>query len=520
MIAKSLEYDSDLESLKRKVLLQEEQIRTLTESTGKYKNLFDISSNAIFILDMDGMITEVNDVAMQNYDYTAYDNSSIPFIETISEASRNMFRTTFEKIILEGFSVFETEQITKNGKEIPVELNCKVFKYNGQNSIQIIARDMSTIKAHQEELENGRDLFQTLMDNIPDRIYFKDLNSKFTFINKAQASNFLLENPEDGIGKCDHDFFDKKHANQALNDEKVIIKTKKEIISKIEREKILSPNREYEWVNTTKVPIINKNGDVTGIVGISRNVTDLRNAERKVIKFAKELQYLNAAKDKFFSILAHDLKNPFFSLLGFAEMLENNYEKLSDDEKKDYINNIIKISKNSYQLLENLLQWARSQTGRIEYRPQEIDLKILLDESADFFKPIAQKKNIYIKNNVKNSINVYADPDMMKTIIRNLVTNAIKFTKNGGNVRIDSTDEKSCYKITVSDFGIGMDEETINNLFRIDVKHNTIGTSNEMGTGLGLILCKEFVEKNGGKINVHSLLGEGSKFSFTVPRHS
>ncbi|MCW8849849.1 MAG: PAS domain-containing sensor histidine kinase [Melioribacteraceae bacterium] len=519
MITKSLECDKDIESLSRKIRAQEEQIRTLTESAGKYKYLFDISSNAIFILDMKGRITEVNDVAIQKFKYNTYDYSLMPFVDTISKEAKSKFTVTFEKVLSEGYSVIETEQITKNGRKNPVELKCKVFNYQGSNSIQIISRDISDRKAYQETLENQRDLFQTLMDNIPDRIYFKDTNSKFTFVNEAQISNFHLKYSSDAIGKCDHDFFDKKHADQALNDERKIIKTKKAIISKIEREKIQSPNREYEWVNTTKVPIINKNGDVTGIVGISRDVTDLKNAETKILKFAKELQYLNASKDKFFSILAHDLKNPFFSLLGFAEMLENNYEELSDDEKKDYINNIIKISKNSYQLLENLLQWARAQTGRIEYRPKEINLKTLLDDSTEFFYPIAQKKNIQIKNNVKNSTYVYADPDMMKTIIRNFITNAIKFTKNGGFVRIDSSDEKSFYKITITDFGIGMDEETIKNLFRIDVQHKSFGTSNEMGTGLGLILCKEFVEKNGGKISVKSKLGEGSKFAFTVPRH-
>ena len=519
MFTKSLEYDNDIESLNQKVRAQEEQIRTFSESAKKYKNLFDISSNAIFILDMDGMIIEVNNIALQKYNYDTNDYSFMSFVETISGAFRNKFNATFKQIISDESFIIETEQITKNGMKIPVELNCKVFEHEGRNSIQIIARDISDRKVNQDKLENERDLFQTLMDNIPDRIYFKDLNSKFTFVNKAQSTNFNLKNPSDAIGKCDHDFFDKKHASQALNDEKKIIQTKKAIVSKIEREKIQSPNREYEWVNTTKVPIINKNGKVTGIVGISRNVTDLKNAESKIIKFAKELQYLNAGKDKFFSIIAHDLKNPFFSLLGFAEMLEKNYEELSEDEKRDYIKNIIKISQNSYHLLENLLQWARSQTGRIDYRPIEIDLKILLADSTDFFNPIAQKKNIQIKNNVKKSICVYADPDMMKTVIRNLITNSIKFTQNGGIIRIDATEDKRYYKITVSDFGIGMDSETIKSLFRIDVKHDSLGTCNEIGTGLGLIICKEFVEKNGGKISVHSKLGEGSKFSFTVPCH-
>ena len=195
-------------------------------------------------------------------------------------------------------------------------------------------------------------------------------------------------------------------------------------------------------------------------------------------------------------------------------------EKLSDEQKREYTDNIIKISKNSYQLLENLLQWSRAQTGRIEYCPKQFDFKILLDNAKEFFCPIAQKKNIKIKSNIKNSLPVYVDLDMMNTVIRNLLTNSIKFTDPGGFVKLEVKEEEHYFKIIVSDNGRGMDPGTIEKLFRIDVEHKSLGTSNEPGTGLGLIICKEFVEKNGGHISVKSDLGKGSQFSFTIPNNN
>jgi signal transduction histidine kinase len=201
-------------------------------------------------------------------------------------------------------------------------------------------------------------------------------------------------------------------------------------------------------------------------------------------------------------------------------MLSNNYDEYSDEERKQYIDNIIKISKNSYQLLENLLGWAQSQTGRIEYCPKIIDVSLLLREVIDLLSPMAGKKSIAIKNFMTESIEVYADSDMMRTVLRNLITNAIKFTNIEGVIKISQSETERNIKITIQDNGQGMDMETAKNLFKIDSYHKSIGTLNEKGTGFGLIICKEFVEKNGGNISVQSKEGKGSKFSFTIPKYS
>ncbi len=233
----------------------------------------------------------------------------------------------------------------------------------------------------------------------------------------------------------------------------------------------------------------------------------------------EELKRINATKDKFFSIIAHDLKNPFITMLGFSSMLITDYYEFTDEERLDYLNEMEKVAKKSHQLLENLLQWSRSQTGRMEFIPKEKDITLIVFETLTLLESQAKAKNITLVNNTIYDMTAFFDEDMITTVFRNLCSNAIKFTYEGGNIQVDYVDEGEFYQIIISDNGVGMDEKTINALFKIDVQQTRTGTNNEQGTGLGLILCKEFVERNGGKIWVTSNLGTGSSFHFTIPKH-
>lgn len=232
----------------------------------------------------------------------------------------------------------------------------------------------------------------------------------------------------------------------------------------------------------------------------------------------KNLREANATKDKFFSIIAHDLKNPFNALIGLSELLIKNFDNFDDVKKKKFIQNIYESSDNMYKLLENLLNWSRMQTGRIEWCPENINLNKIADENLLLLKTAAETKHIVIISDLDATTTVYADADMVTMVFRNLITNAIKFTREGGEVKISAKPTGNYEEITVSDTGIGICEEDIKKLFRIDVTHSAHGTAKEKGTGLGLILCKEFIEKNGGEIWVESELGKGSDFKFTLPK--
>ncbi|MDX9697754.1 MAG: PAS domain-containing sensor histidine kinase [Bacteroidales bacterium] len=240
-------------------------------------------------------------------------------------------------------------------------------------------------------------------------------------------------------------------------------------------------------------------------------------AENTLIQSEQKLRELNATKDKFFSILAHDLKNPFNDIIGFSYLLSSNIYKYDLPKIEQFSNIIHQSAKLTFNLLENLLDWSRSQTGNLKFIPESFDINELIIENIDLFQSTANNKNIKLFNEVDGVLQVYADKNMIRTIIRNLISNAIKFTNQGGFVRITGSLSKSFVTISVVDNGVGINYDDQKKLFRIDTNVTRQGTEKERGTGLGLILCKEFIERNGGKIDFESQPGRGSRYFFSVP---
>ncbi|MBM2817060.1 MAG: hypothetical protein HW421_3822 [Ignavibacteria bacterium] len=232
----------------------------------------------------------------------------------------------------------------------------------------------------------------------------------------------------------------------------------------------------------------------------------------------EELARVNATKDKFFSIIAHDLRNPLGNFKNVTEQLSNFYKEYSEEERIEFLGLMRDSSRNLYSLLSNLLEWSRSQQGVIQFIPEEFDLLKIVDDVIDTMRANAEVKNIRIRNNIQEPIIVRADINMIITVIRNFISNAIKFTETEGLINIDLKHENGFVILTVRDSGVGMSQEFMDKLFQIDKSVTNRGTNNEIGTGLGLVLCKEFVDKNGGKITVQSQVGIGSAFSFTIPK--
>jgi len=233
----------------------------------------------------------------------------------------------------------------------------------------------------------------------------------------------------------------------------------------------------------------------------------------------KELQQANAEKDKFFSIIAHDLRSPFSNFLGVTQTLEEMLPQLTMDEIQSFAKSMRNSATILFRLLENLLQWSRIQRGLIPYEPEVCVLNSLTDDMISMSQESAKKKEIDILVDIPDGLEIYSDKNMFNTTIRNLITNAVKFTQRGGKIMISAKVLDNDYvEVSVADTGIGMSQSMVENLFRIDVKSNRNGTEGEPSTGLGLLLCKEFAEKNRGKIRVESEEGKGSIFHFTIPR--
>ena len=261
--------------------------------------------------------------------------------------------------------------------------------------------------------------------------------------------------------------------------------------------------------------------DIMKIIG-ARVTAEIerKKIEEAFLKSEAELKESNAMKDKFFSILAHDLRSPLATAIGFSDLLLERYDTFGAKKNKEYIGIINQCTNSIFALLDNLLTWSRSQRGLIGFSPEKLNLCSFVNNSIELLKESANNKNISLQLNIQDNLFVKADKNMLATVLRNLISNAIKFTGTGGNVEISAYIQplKSGKQVMVSikDDGIGISEEDLVNLFQIDKNYSTVGTENEKGTGLGLVLCKEFVEKNGGNIYAESKEGKGSEFKFTL----
>ena len=286
--------------------------------------------------------------------------------------------------------------------------------------------------------------------------------------------------------------------------------------------------------------LYNKNGEPNGVLcAISRNKLDLppqaedimriigarvtseieRTKTQTALKISeRKLKESNMSKDKFFSIIAHDLKAPFNSLLGFSELLVKEIQSNNLVYIKKYAHLIHKVSNQSYSLLNNLLDWSLAQTGGMKFNPEKVNFTEMSNELIDYFNNIAQNKKISIKSTINSNLELVADRNMLTTIIRNLLSNAIKYTPQDGEITISATKDIKETNISIKDTGVGIKTEDLGKLFKIEEASSTRGTENEKGTGLGLILCCDLVEKHNGKIWVESKVGSGSLFSFTIPR--
>lgn len=291
-------------------------------------------------------------------------------------------------------------------------------------------------------------------------------------------------------------------------------------IKEIPKDKLI---KEYRSLSLSYKKLLNEMMKITRIGDVNYKklmaANDrIRDQKTELELLNDELREANAVKDKFYSIIAHDLKDPFQVLLISSEVLHQDYNEMEEDERHKYISGIYRTSGNLAALLENLLQWSRSQYGEIECKPREIALDFLAKEQIDFFIARAEKKNIEMVSKIPGDVVVYADENMVQSIFRNIVGNALKFTHPGGKVFLSTEEDGNFIVTSISDTGVGIPPEKLENLFSIGKNLTTMGTAKEKGTGLGLMLCKEFIEKNGGTIHVASQVGKGSTFSFSLPK--
>jgi signal transduction histidine kinase len=361
--------------------------------------------------------------------------------------------------------------------------------------------------------QTNKDLIESLERNratvtaMPDILFSLDHSGYFTNC-QVSDTNFLLAPKGEIIGKSLGEILPREIAEKGINAISKAIQTGE--LQIIEYDLELPSGK--KWFEMRIV-----NSSENEVLAISRDISERKTAEEEIRLKNEQLIIANTGKDRFMSIIGHDLKGPFSSILGLTQLLKENIRKYDIDKTELFVSQINKSAQSIYNLLEDILIWARSELGKIPFQPKELDFTEVCSEVVENLKLNAISKNITIHHPESEVITAYADLNMLKTILRNLISNALKFTNPGGQIYIWVTRNSSILTISVSDNGVGMEDETVNKLFDFSFSHSTKGTANESGTGLGLLLCKEFTEKHGGSIKVESSPGKGSCFSFTLP---
>ncbi len=420
-------------------------------------------------------------------------------------------------------------------EQLPIVVDFALYKHQSEKEK----------KAQEKALAESEEKFRSIVNSARDAIIFIDGEGKITSWNPAAEEIFGYK--------------EKEVQNNKLTD---VLAPKFYLDEYEERFTEFKNDGEGEFIGKPiELELRSKDGDIIPIESsiatikvkdnwnaccIFRDISKRRESEEEIERLVQELQYskemveqnaneiinlntkleesqdmlkeLNASKDRFFSIIAHDLKGPFQGFLGYSEILSQDLDALSDDEVQSFAKELYDSAKQLFKLLENLLQWSRLQRGAIQREPINVNLKQLVNMIFDILSTQANQKNITLENEAPEDLSVFTDMNMLNTILRNFVGNSIKFTEEGGTIKVGADAiEDGKARIHVIDNGIGMSDEAKSKIFKIDQRHTTTGTANEKGTGLGLILCKELIEKNEGEVWVESEEGKGTAFYFTAP---
>ncbi|MEG8947657.1 sensor histidine kinase [Rosettibacter firmus] len=414
--------------------------------------------------------------------------------------------------------------VKKDGSEFIIELSTSIVKDEKGEPIAYVglSKDISDLVQTEEKLIEAEKKYHELFMELKDVVYESTIDGKFIELNPSGMEFFGI-NSIDELNNINivNDIYLNPDDRERFKNELI----KNGFVKDFEID-IKKLNGEIVTVRETSVAVKDKNGKIIGYRGILRDVTERKKHEAQLKELVKELEILNqelknsnASKDKFFSIIAHDLRSPFSSLLSFSEFLYQDIDELSKDEIKSFAQNINDAAKTVFNLLENLLQWSRIQTGTISFKPRKFNIYDVSTKVINLLLNNALIKKIELINNINKDEIVFADEDMIFSVIQNLLSNAIKFTYENGKIILSSKEKDNMVEISISDNGIGMDDKDIEKLFRIDIPFTKSGTRDEKGSGLGLILCKEMIEKNKGKIWVSSKLNEGTTFTFTLHKN-
>jgi hypothetical protein len=470
------------------------------------------SADAIFIADQKGQYQYTNMAASDMLGFPAeeFKKKTITDLSPPDELDKHIL--LFNNLLSNGKAFAEIDLLKKDGEYISTELN-GVLLPNGL--VYGSCRDITKRKKSEQALKDSDTKYRMIADYNFDWEFWLTNDNIFIY-NSPSCERISGYKPEDYADNPEL-------ITQIIHpDDLVTYNGHFKLLGKNEScegidFRIITKWGEVRWINHVCQPIFDDNGVQIGRRGSNCDITRRKNAEDLILKLNMDLKDLNLSKDRFLAILGHDLISPFNILLGMSDVLVKKIHTMEPDKITKFAVSINKTAINTYKLLEDILMWAKAQQGSFTFEPQKLNLEDVCREITDLLITSAEAKNIRIDFSNLERIFIFADIHMVKTILRNLLLNAIKFTNQDGRICISALQNHSKITITVSDNGIGIKPGNLSKLFDITQVITTKGTAKEEGTGLGLILCKDLVEKHGGKIWVESDPGNGSQFRFTLP---
>ena len=505
------------------VLLQEREQsnEALVVSQKLYQSLVEAVPQCIFRKDLQGRFTFVNQRCCKSF--------GLPEEQVIGRSDFDLFPEEMAKKyqrddqrILETGEVLETIEATPrpDGSKAHVHvIKTPTFDPQGKiTGIQGCFWDVTSLKRLEEDLASHRDLLQGLLDHVPDRVFFKDPESRFVKCSRAFAVYLGLTDPDLAVGKTDFDFFPQSQAQDFFNEEQQLIITGKPIINKVERQ--LGPDGQPTWSLVTKVPVRTKNGGVYGLIGISRDITDLKRTEEELSAARDVAVESTRLKSEFLANMSHEIRTPMNGIIGMIGLMQ---ETRMSREQKEFADTIASSADALLTIINDILDFSKIEAGKLNVETIDFDLRSVVEESVEILATKAQSKKLELVAFIEEDAPVLlqGDPGRLRQVLTNLVGNAVKFTSAGEIVVsvtcAEKTETHARMRFEVRDTGIGIAQDVQTHIFQAFTQADGSMTRRYGGTGLGLAISKQLLHLMGGEIGVQSVPGKGSTFWFTVP---
>ena len=471
----------------------------------KFRSYVESAPDGVFVINAAGFYVDVNLAACELLGYSREEILTMHASQMVIQKSSDRFKEALSALQSIGKYSRELAFLRKDGSTFPGQLSAVKID---ENQFLGFVKDITEQKQAEREIT----MLANALKSISDCVSITDTENSIIFVNDSFINTYGYTESE-LIGRHISMITSPNNSDTIVND--ILAATlnggwKGELLN------VRKDGSEFIVSLSTSI-VYDEQSKPIALIGVSSDITERKRAQDELVDLNNQLKELNADKDRFLSILAHDLKTPFNSLLGFSKLLLDNIAIYDSDTIKSHVKIINEAAKSTFGLLEDTLLWARAQSGKLPFDPQKVSFLEICSEVVESLKLVADAKNIIINQFAEENFTLFVDITMLKTVLRNLISNAIKFTNSGGAITVYAVHRVGEVVITVADKGVGIGPVEMAKLFDVSQFSSTIGTEGEKGTGLGLLLCKDFVDKHGGRIWVESVEGKGSEFKFTIP---